>query len=430
MDNLVSGGSAAAASASSPWTSLFNSFVSSSSFSLSDPTIITLLLILTLVPLVLWIDTIGKDPASSLNKMAVKDPPTDFKADIKVNNNPPTKGDLEKVADLPVLDQNRKKYTFKSLYADNENGPRRVLVIFIRHFFCGVCMPPPPHFLAMRHTDKHPQNCQEYLRIFASSITPESLSALSIPTEVVVIGCGQPHLIPTYVQETGCPFPIYADPTRKLYRLFRLTSTLTLGKSPEYMQRSLFSMVMSSLFQELRSGRNMLSGGDFRQVGGEFLFQNGKVTWCHRMKSTRDHAEVPLIRQQLGLDDTPPPQRKRWSAAGIGGGITRRLSNRRPISWAGGPRSKSGNRLERPASGMDFLEEDDGEKLANEKGVASGHDVGAHGDDAIPVATNGVVQNGTISKDTVTKGASTNGLANGSTINESGKGDAINDRAI
>ena len=411
MDHLISGSSAAvaavAASASS-WTSFFLSFVSSTSFFLSDPTIIALLLTVTLVPLVLWIDTIGKDPASTLNKMAVKDPPPDPKADITVNNNPPTKRDLDKVADLPVLDQNKKRYTFKSLYADNEHGPRRVLVIFIRHFFCGVCIPPPPHFLAIIDTDGYAQNCQEYLRTFASSITPESLSALSIPTEVVVIGCGQPHLIPTYVQETGCPFPIYADPTRKLYRFFRLTSTLNLGKSPGYMQRSFISMVVSSFFQELRSGRNMLSGGDYRQVGGEFLFQDGKVTWCHRMKSTRDHAEVPLVRQQLGLDDTPPPLRKRWSAAGIGGGLTRRLSNRRAMSWAAGPRSQSGNKLERSASGMDFLKEDDGEKLANEKGVASGHDVGAHGDDATPAATNGVVTNGTIPKDTVTDGASTN----------------------
>ena len=152
----------------------------------------------------------------------------------------------------------------------------------------------------------------------------------------------------------------------------------------------------------------MLSGGDYRQVGGEFLFQNGKVTWCHRMKSTRDHAEIPLVRQQLGLDDTPPPLRKRWSAAGIGGGITRRLSNRRPVSWAGGPRSKSGNRLERPASGMDFLKEDDGEKLANVKGVASGHDVGAHGGDAIPVAMNGVITNGTVANGTIPKDTVTN----------------------
>ena len=177
----------------------------------------------------------------------------------------------------------------------------------------------------------------------------------------------------------------------------------------------------------------MLSGGDFKQVGGEFLFQNGKVTWCHRMKNTRDHAEVPLVRQQLGLDDTPPPQRKRWSAAGIGGGITRRLSNRRPMSWAGGPRSKSGNRLERPASGMEFLQEEDGKELVNEKGVTSGTDMGAHGDDAIPEATNGdvtkstvtsvnipngTVTSGTIPNGTITNDAPTNGSANGAAIRE------------
>ena len=163
----------------------------------------------------------------------------------------------------------------------------------------------------------------------------------------------------------------------------------------------------------------MLSGGDFKQVGGEFLFQNGKVTWCHRMKNTRDHAELPLVRQQLGLDDTPAPQRKRWSAASIGGGLTRRLSNRRPISWAGGPRSKSRNRLERPASGMDFLKEDDGEKLVNGSGVPSGHDVPAHVDGQDPVAANGTVINGAPTNGTVTKGAPTNDSANGGAVNES-----------
>ena len=165
----------------------------------------------------------------------------------------------------------------------------------------------------------------------------------------------------------------------------------------------------------------MLSGGDFRQVGGEFLFQNGKVTWCHRMRSTRDHAEFPVIRQQLGLDDTPVPQRKGWSAAGIGGGITRRLSNRRPMSWAGGSRSKSGNRLERPASGMDLLHEEDTDKLVNGRSVATGHDVGAQGNDTNPVATNGTVTNGT----------PTSGSANGAAINGSEKGldGTINGRA-
>lgn len=119
----------------------FYSFISSLSLFLSNPTIIAILLTLTLVPLVLWIDTIGKDPASSFNKMAIKDPSGDFKGNIKVNNNPPTKGDLEQAADLSVLDRDGKKHTFKSLYADNENGPRRVLIIFIRHFFCGASAP-------------------------------------------------------------------------------------------------------------------------------------------------------------------------------------------------------------------------------------------------------------------------------------------------
>ena len=199
-----------------------------------------------------------------------------------------------------------------------------------------------------------------------------------------------------------------------------MTSTLNLGKSPGYMQRSVFSMVISSFIQEVKSGRNMLSGGDFKQVGGEFFFQNGKVTWCRRMRNTRDHAEVPLIRQQLGLDDTPTPQRKRWSAAGIGGGITRRLSNRRPMSWAGGPRSKSRNRTERPASGMDFLREEDGEKLVNGKGVATGHDVGAHGNNMNSVTMN----------DSITNGATTNGMAHAATVDGTDKGDAINGRAI
>lgn len=399
MESLVSGVSPLQSLAS------FHTFLrlpSSFPLFLSNPTAIAIFLTLTLVPLVLWIDTIGKNPGSSLNNMAVKDPSADFKGDIKVNNNPPTKEDLEKVADLPVLDKDRKKYTFKSLYADNENGPRRVLIVFIRHFFCG--------------------QCQEYLRTLASSITPDSLSALSPPTEIVVIGCGQPHLIPMYIQETGCPFPIYADPTRKLYHLLRMTSTLNLGKNPDYMQRSLLSMAVKSFIQELKSGRNMLSGGDFRQVGGEFLFQNGKVAWCRRMRNTRDHADIPLVRQQLGLDDTPAPQRKRWSAAGIGGGITRRLSNRRPMSWAGGPRSKSGNnRLERPASGMDFLREEDGEKLLGGNGAASGHDVGAGG-----AATNRAAMNGV-----TTNGAATNGMANGAAVNRSANGvGATNGRAI
>lgn len=49
------------------------------------------------------------------------------KGDVKVNNKPPMKEQLEKVASLTVLDENNRPHTFKNLYEDNENGKRRVL---------------------------------------------------------------------------------------------------------------------------------------------------------------------------------------------------------------------------------------------------------------------------------------------------------------
>ena len=72
-------------------------------------------------------------------------------------------------------------------------------------------------------------------------------------------------------------------------------------------------------------------------MGGEFIFEDGRVTFCHRMKNTRDHAEIPVMRRELGLEGERPPARKRWSTTGLG----RRLSQRRQ-SW-GASRSRSRN---------------------------------------------------------------------------------------
>lgn len=185
-----------------------------------------------------------------------------------------------------------------------------------------------------------------------------------------------------YIKETGCPFPIYADPTRQLYHKLGMTMTLNLGpKNPGYMQRSMLSVALQSIVQEFKSGRKMLSGGDFRQVGGEFLFENGRVLWCHRMKNTRDHAEIPDVRKQLGLDGALPPKRDRWSTAGLGQGLGRKLSERRR-SW-GGSRSRSRNtekgKISPPRSTMEGVTEEgtnDGtqeDALAKLTANANGH---------------------------------------------------------
>lgn len=66
------------------------------------------------------------------------DPTKDFTGDLDTNNMLPTMSTIHNVEDFQVLDKDGKSRPFKSLYT-GPNVPRRVLVIFIRHFFCGVC---------------------------------------------------------------------------------------------------------------------------------------------------------------------------------------------------------------------------------------------------------------------------------------------------
>ena len=136
-------------------------------------------------------------------------------------------------------------------------------------------------------------------------LPPTTLAALSKPASLIIIGCGAPELIPMYRRETKTPFPIYADPSRKIYDVLGMTMTLSLGdKNPKYMQRSLLHGSLASIVQGLRTGRHMLSAGNFWQVGGEFLFEaDGIVSWCHRMKNTRDHSELDVLRKELQMDE-------------------------------------------------------------------------------------------------------------------------------
>ncbi|KAL8708647.1 MAG: hypothetical protein Q9220_006472 [cf. Caloplaca sp. 1 TL-2023] len=273
-------------------------------------------------------------------------PTTESNGEINIHKIPSRK-DLEKVAELPVLDSNGKPHSFKSLYHSASDGNSRTLIVFIRHFFCG--------------------NCQEYLRSLSSSITLDVLKSISPPTQIVIIGCGQPEMIPMYIRETECPYPIYADPSKKLYAQLGMTRTLALGpRSPQYMQYSLPSAMVRAVYQGLKAGRGALKGGDYWQVGGEFVLEDGQVTWCHRMTNTRDHAEIPTLRKQLSLDGARPPLRKTFSS-GIrrsSSQLGRKLSDRR-MSW-----SRSRDRTEKSSpegSMMQEVKEDEREADADKQ---------------------------------------------------------------
>ena len=122
-------------------------------------------------------------------------------------------------------------------------------------------------------------------------------------------------------------------------------------KQPEYIGKSFLSLVANSAVQIVKQvgkgnalKHGQWNGGDFGQVGGEFLFEplhaadhspggfspsetpesdmstpriDGKgedylsagekrkdervVTWCHRMRNTRDHTEVKDLLKVLGI---------------------------------------------------------------------------------------------------------------------------------
>jgi hypothetical protein len=203
------------------------------------------------------------------------------------------------------------------------------------------------------------QNCQEYLRHLSAAISPESLLQLPISTSIAVIGCGSHKLIQAYLQETGCPYPVYADNTQHLYRELGMIRTLSAGERPAYMQnKSMAQTVVSGITQALKQVKSglILQMGDQKQVGGEFLFEPAsqnldspiatpqseskqapldldhrenkhenekteekKVTWCHRMRNTRDHAEIPELMDVLGLEslagDHAGKNEERWAKA-------------------------------------------------------------------------------------------------------------------
>lgn len=84
---------------------------------------------------------------SASNVSSSIDLPDNFEGTVEVNDDPPNKYDIEKCRDLVVLDGNGESHPFSSLYA-GEGMAKRHLIIFVRHFFCGVSPPLPSMLFA------------------------------------------------------------------------------------------------------------------------------------------------------------------------------------------------------------------------------------------------------------------------------------------
>jgi len=159
---------------------------------------------------------------------------------------------------------------------------RRILLIFVRHFFCNLSQSYITHLPRPSQLPKH--------------------------TSIIIIGCGAPSLIPSYTELTQTPYPIYTDPSAALYSILGMQRSLSMGsRSPAYIEESLVLGWARSVVQGLKRVPmgDVASAGALDLQGGEFLFeidartaaeQEGMVGWSvpwrRRMKNSRDHTEV------------------------------------------------------------------------------------------------------------------------------------------
>lgn len=107
----------------------------------------------------------------------------------------------------------------------------------------------------------------------------------------MLISCSSYKLIEAYRKYTSANFRIFADPSRKLFKALGCRSwAFSFGARPQYdFRHNRFETLFLSLRDYSKSmPNNGLHGGSLFQVGGEFLFENGDLVWCHRMRNIRD----------------------------------------------------------------------------------------------------------------------------------------------
>ncbi|KAK6345149.1 hypothetical protein TWF718_007078 [Orbilia javanica] len=188
----------------------------------------------------------------------------------------PSQSEWDRALLLPIVDGDGQIHSFESLIQpDGEIDT--VLVIFVRHFFCGLC--------------------KNYIESLSPLITPETLR--SQKTRLIIIGCGGYSMIKPYTKELQTPFHIYTDHSKAIFKAFGMGRTLQgPAKKPAYVKTTVVEMGLKAFKHVMKSaihGGALWDAGDMSQVGGEWLIRNGKLEWGHRMPDTAGHMSAEEI---------------------------------------------------------------------------------------------------------------------------------------
>lgn len=115
------------------------------------------------------------------------------------------------------------------------------------------------------------------------------------------------------MEETSSCFPIYSDPSGKIYeklQMKKVRNGFPFPPPPPYSGESFGSAFLKALKQKWKNGWNAFRGGNEDQQGGEWIFQQGKLVYAHRMEWSNDHltadrlVEILMEDQRGGEDGT------------------------------------------------------------------------------------------------------------------------------
>jgi len=107
--------------------------------------------------------------------------------------------------------------------------------------------------------------------------------------QVVLVGMGTPSESAEFAVKFNVPFPIVADPEKKLYRKFELKRMSTLGfLSPSVALKGVAAIV---------GGHGIgMPQGDVRQLPGVFIIDTaGQIVFSHFSSNPADHPDATTI---------------------------------------------------------------------------------------------------------------------------------------
>ncbi|KAG6887469.1 hypothetical protein C0995_014998 [Termitomyces sp. Mi166 len=189
---------------------------------------------------------------------------------------------MTNAAKLQIMDSKGAKVTFGSLF---EN--QKTIVVFINEA-------PTIDFFPTMYVEQ------------LATIPQEILDKAG--TRIAVVGCGDWQPIQSYAEMTTFSGPIYADPSRSLYRTLgmkieKLEGTPSGLKRKSYVTVSPLKNALQSIWKgPLKHPSLIGKQGNISQLGGELIIGPGLTcSFASHMRHTEDHAEIVELLEKAGV---------------------------------------------------------------------------------------------------------------------------------